>query len=126
MTAMVSSACLLVAGSAFEHVGPHARLEGDHGHVVGDDVVQLARDADPFLGDRLLGTRLLLPAQLRGQFGELPVAFGESRGPTPDEAGDRREDHRLSQDRRHGAVFQVAQSGEHPCPRDGRRAGGCD
>jgi hypothetical protein len=47
-----------------DQVGAHARLDGDHAHRVGHDVVQVARDPGALIGDGPAGQ--LLPGLLQG------------------------------------------------------------
>ena len=66
-------------------------LDRDHAHAVGDDVVQLARDPRPLLGDRgvraPLALALEVPGQLAQPLGLLVLAAHDA----PDERGaDRR------------------------------------
>ena len=49
--------------SAVEHVAPRPGLDDHHADVVGDDVVQLARDPRPLLGHRLLRAQLAARAR---------------------------------------------------------------
>ena len=56
-----------------------AGLDGDHAHRVGEDVVQLAGDAQPFLGDRPPGSLFSFPFQVRRSLLEL----GDQQPPGP-------------------------------------------
>ena len=60
-------------------------LHGDHRHVVGDDVVQLAGDPGALLQQRALGALGLADALLLGQppLGVAPFAQGGARSPAP-------------------------------------------
>ena len=54
-----------LVGALVDHVGRDARLHRHDAHRVGDDVVQLAGDAQPFLGHGPLGISVALPRRPR-------------------------------------------------------------
>ena len=78
---------LAVVGELVRELVPHgADLEHHHADGVGDDVVQLARDPRPLLGDGDAGGRVPLPLGLgRAPLGRLgllgPLAQREAREP---------------------------------------------
>ena len=62
VVAIASSARLASVGIGVDHVLAHAGLHRDHAHRVRDHVVQLLRDAEPLVGDRVLGFFVALAA----------------------------------------------------------------
>jgi hypothetical protein len=75
----------LVGNGRAERLG----LDDDQADVMGDDVVELLRDAQPLLGDRTLGEQHALAVQALGAL----MQCGDARAPAadvePDPAGDR-------------------------------------
>ena len=66
-----------------DHVRAHAGLHGDHAHRMGDDVVQLLGDAQPFAADSLTGIGVALAFQSLGALrcvGQ-PLAAGAHASP---------------------------------------------
>ena len=80
---IASSAALGLLRPFVEHVGADARLDGDHRHRVGDDVVQLLGDAQPLLGQHPGRAWRSASARLSASRTRASVAARRLRSATP-------------------------------------------
>jgi hypothetical protein len=76
-----------------ERVALGAGLDDHHDDVVGDEVVQLARDAGALLGHRLVGAQRVLALEQLGARGErLGLELASADRPAEEQHGDDRDD----------------------------------